>query len=65
MEYILTSVQETNREIRNDSVTYDWSVNFSGYSSTSKTDCHDIAEILLKVTLNTIKPNQKPNHYNS
>ena len=28
-------------------------------SSTNKTDCHDIAEILLKVTLNTIKPNQK------
>ena len=25
-------------------------------SSTNKTDCHDIAEILLKVTLNTIKP---------
>jgi hypothetical protein len=23
--------------------------------STNKTDCHDIAEILLKVTLNTIK----------
>jgi hypothetical protein len=23
-------------------------------SSTNKTDCHDIAEILLKVTLNTI-----------
>jgi hypothetical protein len=29
-------------------------------SSTNKTDCHDIAEILLKVTLNTITPNQKP-----
>jgi hypothetical protein len=27
-------------------------------SSTNKTDCHDIAEILLKVALNTIKPNQ-------
>jgi hypothetical protein len=27
---------------------------FSG-SSTSKTDCHDINEILLKVALNTIK----------
>ena len=25
-------------------------------SSTNKTDCHDITEILLKVTLNTIKP---------
>jgi hypothetical protein len=25
-------------------------------SSTNKTDCHDIAEILLKVALNTIKP---------
>ena len=28
-------------------------------SSTSKTARHDITEILLKVTLNTIKPNQK------
>ena len=27
-------------------------------SSTNKTDHHDIAEILLKVELNTIKPNQ-------
>jgi hypothetical protein len=26
-------------------------------SSTNKTDCHDIAEILLKVALNTINPN--------
>jgi hypothetical protein len=26
-------------------------------SSTNKTDSHDIAEILLKVSLNTIKPN--------
>jgi hypothetical protein len=26
--------------------------------STNKTDRHDITEILLKVTLNTIKPNQ-------
>ena len=25
--------------------------------STNKTDCHDITEILLKVALNTIKPN--------
>jgi hypothetical protein len=25
-------------------------------SSTNKTNCHDIAEILLKVTLNTIPP---------
>ena len=32
------------------------SVIFSGYSvsSINKTDCHDIAEILLKVSLNTI-----------
>jgi hypothetical protein len=28
-------------------------------SSTYKTDCHDITEILLKVALNTIKPNNK------
>jgi hypothetical protein len=27
-------------------------------SSTNKTDGHDITEILLKVALNTIKPNQ-------
>jgi hypothetical protein len=27
-------------------------------SSTTKTGCHDIVEILLKVTLNTIKINQ-------
>ena len=27
-------------------------------SSTNKTDRHDIADILLKVALNTIKPNQ-------
>jgi hypothetical protein len=27
-------------------------------SSTNKNDCHDIAEILLKVALNTINPNQ-------
>jgi hypothetical protein len=26
-------------------------------SSTNKTDCHNIAEILLKVALNTINPN--------
>jgi hypothetical protein len=30
-------------------------------SSTNKTDRHDIAEILLKVALNTIKPNQATN----
>jgi hypothetical protein len=28
-------------------------------SSTNKTDCHDITEILLKVALNNIKPNQE------
>jgi hypothetical protein len=27
-------------------------------SSTNKTDCQDIAEVLSKVVLNTIKPNQ-------
>jgi hypothetical protein len=31
-------------------------------SSTNKTDCHDIAEILLKVALNTIKPTNQPNY---
>ena len=29
---------------------------FSPVSSTNKTDCHDITEILLKVALNTITP---------
>ena len=29
-------------------------------SSTNKTDHHDIAELLLKVTLNTIKPTNEP-----
>jgi hypothetical protein len=29
---------------------------FSPVSSINKTDCHEIAEILLKVALNTIKP---------
>jgi hypothetical protein len=28
-------------------------------SSTNKTDCHNIAEIMLKVALNTIKPTKK------
>jgi hypothetical protein len=31
---------------------------FSPISSTNKTDHHDITEILLKVALNTINPNQ-------
>jgi hypothetical protein len=29
-------------------------------SSTNKTDCHNINEILLKVALNTIKPTNQP-----
>jgi hypothetical protein len=36
-------------------VTGQW---FSPVSSTNKTDRHNIAEILMKVALNTIKPNQ-------
>ena len=35
-------------------MTYDRSAVFSGYPTTNKTDCHDIAEIVLKVELNTI-----------
>jgi hypothetical protein len=31
-------------------------------SSTNKTDCHDITEILLKVALNTIKQTNKQLH---
>jgi hypothetical protein len=34
---------------------------FSPVSSTNKTDHHDITEILLKVALNTIKPNHRIN----
>jgi hypothetical protein len=33
-------------------------------SSTNKTDCHDITEILLKVALNTIKQTNKQNDVN-
>jgi hypothetical protein len=33
---------------------------FSPVSSTNKTDRHDIADILLKVALNTITPNPNP-----
>ena len=41
------------------SVTHSRSMVFSGtVSSTNKTDHNDITEILLKVALNTIKPNQ-------
>ena len=43
------------------SVTCSRSVIFPGYatpvSSTNKTGCHDIVEVLLKVALNTITPN--------
>ena len=35
-----------------------WFFPGSPVSSTNKTDRHDIAEILLKVALSTIKPNQ-------
>ena len=34
--------------------------NLLNQSSTNKTDRHDIAEILLKVALNTIIPNSNP-----
>jgi hypothetical protein len=33
---------------------------FSPVSSTNKTDCYDITDKLLKVALNTIKQNPKP-----
>jgi hypothetical protein len=32
-------------------------------SSTNKTDCHDITEILLKVALSTIKQANKQKHF--
>jgi hypothetical protein len=32
---------------------------FTPVSSTNKTDCHDITEILLKVVLNILNPQQK------
>jgi hypothetical protein len=35
-----------------------WFSSGTAVSSTNKTDCHDIAKILLKVALSTIKPNQ-------
>jgi hypothetical protein len=35
----------------------------TSFSSTNKTERHNITEILLKVALNTIKPNQT-NNYN-
>jgi hypothetical protein len=43
------------------------SVVFSGFSvsSTNKTDRHDIAEILLKVALNTITLTCNPESYNA
>jgi hypothetical protein len=49
------------------SMTCDRSVVFSGYSvsSTSKTDRHDITEILLKVTLSTINQTNKHTLYSS
>jgi hypothetical protein len=34
---------------------------FTPVSSTNKTDCHDITEILLKVALNTITLTPNPN----
>ena len=34
-------------------------------SSTNKTDCHDITEILLKVAFNTIKQTYKHTYRNS
>ena len=37
-----------------------WFSAVSPISSTNKTDCHDITEILLKVALNTITPTPNP-----
>jgi hypothetical protein len=53
-EFESRSERGVQHYVINLSVTCDRSVVFSG-SSTSKTDCHDITEILLKVALNTIK----------
>jgi hypothetical protein len=39
-------------------VTGQWFSPGPSVSSTNKTDHHDITEILLKVAVNTIKPNQ-------
>ena len=38
-----------------------WCFSGTPVSSTNKTDCHDISEILLKVTLNTINRTNKQN----
>ena len=40
-----------------------WFTPSTPISSTSKTDCHNITEILLKVELNTIKPKQNQRLY--
>jgi len=48
--------------ITTDVVSFLWFSPGPPVSSTNKTDRHDITEILLKVALNTIKPNQ--NHMN-
>jgi hypothetical protein len=39
-----------------------WFSSGPSVSSTNKTERHDIAEILLKVALNAIKPTNQPNH---
>jgi hypothetical protein len=48
-----------------DKVTCDRSVFSPGppVSSTNKTDCHDITEILLKMALSTIKQANKQKHF--
>jgi hypothetical protein len=39
-----------------------WIIFLIPVSSTNKTDHHDITEILLKIALNTITPNPKPEY---
>ena len=41
-----------------------WFSQGTSVSSTNKTDCHDITEILLKVALNTIKQPTKTKNWN-
>ena len=66
---ITTDIVSSNLEVYNImwsslSMTYDRSMIFSEtVSSTNKIDRHDIAEILLKVALNTIKQTNKQIKY--
>jgi DNA polymerase III delta subunit len=52
VDHLLSMLKKQGKLIHNDEV--QWIL--TSVSSTNKTDRHDIAEILLKLALNTIKP---------